>query len=317
MDSPLLRTSVAPGDAKLHWFTLRFLEGGGGKEAAAAEPTARLEASFQLFCRACLRSDDAAATSGPLRALLHGGVLYATLLVLAALEHSNTAAGIALVAARLALWALTQAASAMHQRGPWRRWRCLPSRCRGTGGVVAAAAAAVAAAAAAVAAAAAAAAAAAGDGGAGVSLPLDLAFFLGLFSSGFVVLPGMDAHVNLPVRAMAGLALFGGGGGSGRLGVAAAGYSGGGFGRAAAVAALFCAGDLGFACTQLGCGLCGGGGSSGAGAGQHTALLSGVFLSYATVLLSCVLALLSRAHGAERALRQAFYRAKVTTSTHD
>ena len=301
MDSPLLRTSVAPGDAKLHWFTLRFLEGGGGKEAAAAEPTARLEASFQLFCRACLRSDDAAATSGPLRALLHGGVLYATLLVLAALEHSNTAAGIALVAARLALWALTQAASAMHQRGPWRRWRCLPSRCRGTGGVAAAAAA-----------------AAAGDGGAGVSLPLDLAFFLGLFSSGFVVLPGMDAHVNLPVRAMAGLALFGhGGGGSGRLGVAAAGYSGGGFGRAAAVAALFCAGDLGFACTQLGCGLCGGGGSSGAGAGQHTALLSGVFLSYATVLLSCVLALLSRAHGAERALRQAFYRAKVTTSTHD
>ena len=151
-----------------------------------------------------------------------------------------------------------------------------------------------------------------------MSLPLDLAFFLGLFSSGFVVLPGMDAHVNLPVRAMAGLALFGGGGGSGgRLGVAAAGYSGGGFGRAAAVAALFCAGDLGFACTQLGCGLCGGGGSSGAGAGQHTALLSGVFLSYATVLLSCVLALLSRAHGAERALRQAFYRAKVTTSTHD
>ena len=101
---------------------------------------------------------------------------------------------------------------------------------------------------------------------------------------------------------MAGLALFGGGGGSGgRLGVAAAGYSGGGFGRAAAVAALFCAGDLGFACTQLGCGLCGGGGSSGAGAGQPTALLSGVFLSYATVLLSCVLALLSRAHGAERA----------------
>ena len=274
-----------PSGARLHWLTLRFESDGG--IAMTKNRAARLEASFQHFAKQCLR----ARGSGPVASLhrwLQRGFLYGTLLALVLLEEENTVLGKAIVAARFGVWIAWQLGRA------WVRHTL--TRCSGI------------------------------DGGAqdldkgspGDSgrctcllrvaewlhkvgrVPLlffvDLAFFLLLFSSGYVLVPGMARHFNLPVRACVGLSLF-------------AGYSTRGVVLTFWISGIFLIGDLAFACHQLRCGICTGGGAPPPAEVDWDRTAE--FASYATVLIACGAVLISRAHVAEAVLRQSFYQAKV------